>query len=116
MKKLTRQDLEALAAMPLVKLGLWLEQKGIGTHAAWVAPSRYHGKGPGRAMRQNAAANPAPHFLRFVASFLSVFACAGCVIAFVAIGASAISSAITTTARIIITAATFFTITFKLHL
>jgi hypothetical protein len=77
---------EALAAMPLVKLGLWLEQKGIGTHAAWVAPSRYHGKGPGRAMRQNAAANPAPHFLRFVASFLSVFACAGCVIAFFAIG------------------------------
>ena len=37
-------------------------------------------------------------------------------IAFVAIGASAISSAITTTARIIIAAATFFTITFKLHL
>lgn len=56
------------------------------THAAWVAPSRYYGKGPTRAMRQNAAANPAPHFVRFVASFLSVFTCAGCVIVFFAIG------------------------------
>ena len=77
---------QAIAAVPLVKLGLWLERKGIGTHAAWVAPSRYHGKGPAHAMRQNAAANPAPHFLRFVTSFLSVFVCAGCVIVFFAIG------------------------------